>query len=84
MPKPTRPRRGDVEITATVVAKELTFRDVPDIAVEFPGDPGQDSASGSDRTDLPDRVEAGVTYRNIRVDYRVASQLTDPKLPAEE
>ncbi|MGH3343668.1 MAG: hypothetical protein ACRDPK_12495 [Carbonactinosporaceae bacterium] len=77
MPKPTRPHRGDVEINAVVSAGELTFRDQPDTAVAFPGDGSRESASGSDRTNFPDRVDAGITYRNIVVDYRVASRLTD-------
>ena len=43
--------------------------------VRFSGEPGHESASGSDRTNLPETVEPGVTYRNVRIDYRAASRL---------
>ncbi|GAA1752629.1 hypothetical protein GCM10009834_06890 [Streptomonospora arabica] len=81
MGKPSRPRRGDVEISASVKAEELTFSEVPEVSVDFPGDAEQDAASGSDRTNLPDEVEPGVTYRDIHVDYRIASRLTGQDRP---
>ncbi|WP_046472434.1 hypothetical protein [Allosalinactinospora lopnorensis] len=84
MARPSRPRSGDVEITASVTGEELTFHEAPETAVEFPGDADQESASGSDRVNLPDQVETGVTYRDVRVDYRIASRLTDPDHPTEE
>jgi hypothetical protein len=33
--------------------------------------------SRSERTNLPDRVEADVRYRDVRVDYRLATRLPD-------
>jgi hypothetical protein len=73
--RPRRPDPADLDFTATVEAEELHFDEVPETSVVFTGDPGQQSASGSDRINLPDRVEEGVTYRDVRVDYRLASRL---------
>jgi hypothetical protein len=66
--------------------EELRFFKPPETDVGFFGEPGHESASGSDRTNLPARVESGVTYRNVRVDYRLASRLTRPdrKPPVRE
>ncbi|PSK89385.1 hypothetical protein CLV63_12621 [Murinocardiopsis flavida] len=75
MPRPERPHRADVEISAVVAARELTFREVPTVATTFPGDDDQEAASGSDRTRLPTPVGAGVVYRDVRVDYRLATRL---------
>lgn len=76
--RPSRPRSPDVELTASVHADELRFVEPPETDVRFTGDPGNESASGSDRINLPEQVDAGVTYRNVRVDYRLASRLADP------
>ena len=78
--RPRRSEPADLDFTATVEAKELRFDEVPETSVVFTGDPGHQSASGSDRTNLPDRVEEGVTYHDVRVDYRLASKLIDPTM----
>lgn len=41
----------------------------------FHGSPGRESVSHSERRNLPDRVEAGTDYRDVRVDYRLATGL---------
>ena len=56
-------------------ADQLRFDERPATDVRFFGEPSHESASGSDRTNLPERVEPGVTYRDVRVDYRLASRL---------
>jgi hypothetical protein len=76
--RPSRPRVADIEFVASVQADELRFDEPPETDVRFFGEPGHESASGSDRTNLPEKVEPGVTYRNVRVDYRLASRLTLP------
>jgi hypothetical protein len=76
--RPTNPRSADIELTASVEADEIRFREPPETEVRFFGEPGHESASGSDRLNLPDKVEPGVTYRDVRVDYRLASRLAGP------
>jgi hypothetical protein len=72
----SRPHSADIEFLASVQANQLRFDEQPETEVRFFGEPGHESASGSDRTNLPERVEPGVTYRDVRVDYRLASRLT--------
>lgn len=77
--RPRRPRSPDIEFTASVQADELRFVEPPETDVRFFGEPGHESAAGSDRTNLPEPVQVGVTYRNVRVDYRLASRLVGPE-----
>jgi hypothetical protein len=79
--RPSRPHSANIEFVSSVEADELRFDEAPETEVRFHGEPGHESASGSDRTNLPEKVEPGVTYRNVRVDYRLASRLTDPGPP---
>ena len=73
--RPRRPRSPDIELTATVEADELRFKEAPETDVSFFGEPDHESGSGSDRQNLPDEVEPNVTYRDVRVDYRLASRV---------
>lgn len=82
---PARLEDADVEIGASVDAEKLRFRRKPKTQVELRGElhePEGDSevqaASGSDRQNLPDEVEPGVTYREVRVRWRAAAQLREP------
>jgi hypothetical protein len=79
--RPSRPHSADIELVASVEADELRFDEPPETEVRFFGEPGHESASGSDRTNLPEKVEPGVTYRHVRVDYRLASRLAEPRAP---
>lgn len=80
--RPDKPENPDVEISAVVKARELRFEEVPDNEVRFPGHPERESVSGTERENLPDEVEPGVTYRDPKVRLRIASALVeeDPEL----
>lgn len=56
----------------------MVFGEQPRSRTEFSGTPGHESASGSDRVNLPQHVEKDVTYRHVRVSYRLASALLYP------
>ena len=78
LPEKRRPEeitRPDVELTADVKSRELRFEEVPETKVRFPGYSEDQTVSGTDRKNLPEEVEEGVTYRNSRVRYRGAAQL---------
>lgn len=74
-PRPSRPVNADIDFTARVRARELRFHEVPEVPVQFSGIPGHESASGTDRRNLPQRVRPAVTYRDVQVDYRLAAKL---------
>lgn len=80
--RPDRPENPDIEFTADVKAKELRFEEVPETEVRFTGHPRRESASGTDRENLPEEVEPGVTYREPEVRLRIATALArdDPEL----
>jgi hypothetical protein len=76
--RPRRPDNAEITIAARVRARQLRFVEVPQISTEFSGMPGHESASGSNRVHLPQHVEKNVTYRHVRVDYRLAAALVLP------
>ena len=72
-----RIERPDVEIGANVRAAKVRFARRPHVDVRFTGD--AETVSGSERENLPDEVEPGVTYRDVRVRWRAAARI-DPRL----
>jgi hypothetical protein len=77
VPRKQDPDRPDVEIGAVVKAKRLRFKRVPDTEVRFPGEAGSETSSGTERENLPDQVEPGVDYRDVRVRWRAAARIKD-------
>jgi hypothetical protein len=82
---PDRVEDADVEIGASVKAKRLRFRQKPKTHVELHGELHEpeghgelQTASGSERENLPEEVEPGVTYRDVRVRWRAAARLGEP------
>ena len=71
-------REPDVEIAAAVRADELRFECKPDVSVAAYSDSPATAESVSERENLPDDVEPGVTYRNVAVRWRVAARLDEP------
>jgi hypothetical protein len=78
----------DVEIGAAARADKLRFKRRPKTDVEVHAESHIDerlaeeldrvdfeTASGSERRNLPDEVEPGVTYRDVRVRWRAAAKL---------
>lgn len=73
---------ADVEVFTSVRADELRFESVPDTDVSFEGEPAERSSSKTERDNLPDEVEAGVTYRDIAVRWRARSRILHPSDPS--
>jgi hypothetical protein len=71
----------DVEVSASLRARELRFERVPRTRVWFDGEPGVRSRSRAERESLPDEVEPGVTYRDIRVRWRAGARIDHPADP---
>lgn len=74
---------ADVEVFTSVRADELRFESVPETKVSFEGEPAERSSSKTERDNLPDEVEAGVTYRNIEVRWQARSRIVHPSDPSE-
>jgi hypothetical protein len=71
-------REPDVEISAAVRAKEVRFECKPDVQVGAWADSPASAESVSERENLPDELEPGVTYRDFGVRWRLAARLEDP------
>jgi hypothetical protein len=71
-------REPDVEIAASVRADEVRFECKPDVRVGAQANAPATAESVSERENLPDEVQPGVTYRNVSVRWRLAARLDDP------
>ena len=65
----------DIEFSANVKARELRFEEEPQTEVRFWGHPERKSVSANERKNLPEKVQQGVTYRDVWVQSRIASEL---------
>lgn len=71
------PESADLSITATVTAKELSFKVVPNPTVEFTGKPERETLWDAERDNLPRPLQPGVTYRNIGIRLKIVSRFAD-------
>lgn len=71
------PETADLAITATVTAKELSFKVVPNPKVEFTGKPERDTVWDAERDNLPRPLQPGITYRNIGIRLKIVSRFAD-------
>lgn len=74
--------RPDIEIGASAKADRLRFRDKPKTDVTLHGEVVEpsgrddiDMTSGSERKNLPEEVEPGVTYRDISVSWKATGRI---------
>jgi hypothetical protein len=71
-------REPDVEIAAAARADEVRFECKPDVRVRAYANAPATAESVSERDNLPDEIEPGITYRNVSVRWRLAARLDDP------
>jgi hypothetical protein len=80
----------DIEIGATASARRLRFRRKPKTKVEFEGktrvrsddhveEAEVESDSASERRNLPEEVEPGVTYRDVEVGWVAGARAVMPE-----
>jgi hypothetical protein len=85
----------DVAIGASARARRLRFRKKPKTKVEYEGrarvrsdsgleDVEVESDSHSERKNLPEEVEPGVTYRNVEVGWVAGARAVLPDEPEDE
>jgi hypothetical protein len=70
-------REPDVEIKAVVRAKELRFECKPEVEVGAYSDSPASAESVSERENLPEEIEPGITYRDVAVRWRLSARLDD-------
>jgi hypothetical protein len=70
-------REPDVEIAATVRAEEVRWECEPEASVGVHSATPASAEHVSERENLPDTVEPGVTYRDVAVSWRVSARLED-------
>lgn len=68
---------ADIAIIANITAEELRFDVVPNATVEFLDKSKDQTIWHADRYNLPDKIEPGVTYRNIGIRLKITSRLAD-------
>ena len=78
------PDTADISITATVRAREVRFDATPQVRVEFSGQPERLTEDTTVRTNLPDKVQPGVVYRDIEVRLKIVSVFADVERIVEE
>ena len=71
-------REPDVEIAASVRADEVRFECKPEVRVGAYANAPATAELVSERENLADEVEPGVTYRDVSVRWRLAARLDDP------
>lgn len=86
MAEPGPPPRPDLAIGAIARAKKLRFRRKPKVEVRYTGESRvrtderiekleHEAGSLSERRNLPDEVEPGVTYRDVEVGWVAGARL---------
>jgi hypothetical protein len=72
-------RRPDLDFNTSVKAKEVKFGRVPERRkVTYYGDPDHETEVEVERENIPEEPEAGVTYRDVKVDWSVAQRIVHP------
>ena len=82
--EPADARPPDVEIGAVATADSIRFEQEPETQVRFRGGSIERAESGSTRENLPEEVEAGKTYRNVRIGWRAAAWVENATIEPED
>jgi hypothetical protein len=72
-------REPDVEISPSVKADEIRFECKPEVRVTAHSTHPARAETRSERDNLPDEVEPGVTYRDIAVRWSASVTLEEPE-----
>lgn len=75
-------RAPDILISASATAREVRFESQPQIRIDLNGCAALDSIVTTRRENLPDPVQPGVTYRDVRVGVEIRAWLNVQCLPA--
>jgi hypothetical protein len=81
-----------IDVRADVKAASVRFHDAPDVEGRFWGktadstssDPEIKAGAVTDRANIPEEVEPGVTYRDVRVRWHAAATISDGEAEEDE
>ena len=72
-------KRPDLEFFTSVKAEEVTFGEVPEKRrVTYYGEPEHETEVTVERENIAEEPEAGVTYRDVTVDWTVLQRIVHP------
>jgi len=69
--------KDDILIIANITAKELRFDAVPNTHVDFPGTQKRTNIWVTQRQNLPEQVQPGVTYHDVGLQLRISTRFAD-------
>lgn len=64
---------AEIEVGAVAKAKSIRFDKVPETKITFPGSDQDRSGSHTERENLPDEIEPGITYQDVTVRWRAGA-----------
>jgi hypothetical protein len=65
---------ADIDVSTSVRMRSLRFKTVPSTRVWFEGFPDEVHSLRTDRKNLPDEVQPGITYENVTVRWRARAR----------
>jgi hypothetical protein len=65
---------ADIDVSTSVRMRSLRFNTVPSTRVWFEGSPDEVHSLRTERENLPDEVQPGVTYENVTVRWRARAR----------
>jgi hypothetical protein len=66
---------ADIDVSTSVRMRSLRFNTVPSTRVWFEGFPDEVHSLRTERENLPDEVQPGVTYENVTVRWRARARV---------
>jgi hypothetical protein len=76
-PQQSASKNPDIELVLVVRAKELRYDTVPHVKVNFSSTQGSINSDVTDRVNLPKKLEAGVTYKDVGFTWHVSTSLEE-------
>jgi hypothetical protein len=65
---------ADIDVSTSVRMRSLRFNSVPSTRVWFEGFPDEVNSLHTERKNLPDEVQPGITYENVTVRWRARAR----------
>ena len=84
MERSPKGRTPDISLTAWAKVQRLHFDRVPDTGTRFWGQQERKTESGTVRENLPEKVERGVVYHDVRIRLKTVAGITGAEKSPED